>query len=330
MKITRIIAVGLALLALGCQADPGEKLIPAEKEKKIIDKGLEDVTFNPAVDILFIVDDSFSMDEEQTNMGVNSALFVDEIFKSRFIDYHIGVMTASPTFTGSKSFGGRLVMENGVNYVERNTPNGKSLLNSFLNVGTGSLSQEEFFSIAIMGLTPPVVDNYNKGFYRDDAHLAIIFVTDTEDQSFYSSSEFIEFLLKLKNYDRNKVHLTGALVETLTTSWCQHEDQPGGSFKIKEAINEFRGGIFELCSTDYGTGLAKAAQEIVRGVSTIYLDSLPVLNTLRVTYAGVDLPQGQKGWTYDPVANAIRISEELEIDYVGSADLKVTFESVYR
>ena len=319
-----------ALFILGCQADPAEKKVPKD-EKKIVNKGLNNVSFNPAVDILFIVDDSGSMSTFQANMAANAELFVQEIFKSKFIDYHIGVTTSTYYETNSsKAPMGRLHKVEDETYVTRKTRNGPSIMAQMLKVGTSGSGTEHFFSIAELAFSPENMQGFNKGFFRPDAFLAIFLVTDTDDQSQFSVTQHTDFLMQLKNNRQDKIHYTAAIIDQITSFDCSRlgEEFPR---KIKDAVSFFNGSTFELCNADYGVEMAKVAQRIVEGVSTIYLEELPDVKTIEVTFGGKALPNDpNSGWVYDIDLNAIRISPDTEISENEAAKLNIKYEAVYK
>ena len=74
-----------------CQVDPGSKKYP--RPVKVI-KTIERV-YSPAIDILFIIDDSNSMEGEQQLLAGNAEKFINRFLGVKFIDYHIAVTTSS-------------------------------------------------------------------------------------------------------------------------------------------------------------------------------------------------------------------------------------------
>ncbi len=71
----------------------GEPTPPPPAIQRVATRDLGDrleTSFNPAVDILFVIDDSLSMEKHQKNLSNNIKLFVDELAKVKAIDFHIG------------------------------------------------------------------------------------------------------------------------------------------------------------------------------------------------------------------------------------------------
>lgn len=93
MKSLKLLAAGLFVAtALGCQAKNADLTAPPEVVNNVQEKGGEiNVAFNPKVDILFVIDDSMSMDGEQKALSANIDSFVNAFAKFELIDFHIGV-----------------------------------------------------------------------------------------------------------------------------------------------------------------------------------------------------------------------------------------------
>ena len=313
---------------LGCQADPAQKKIPFE-EKKLVAKGVN-IDFFPAVDILFVVDDSGSMNQFQQILSKNSEEFVATIFNTRFIDYHIGVTTSTSTAnSSSRGWGGRLVNDRGFSFVERDTPEGQEVLADYLRVGTNGAIREIFFEVIDSAFSPALRATANKDFFREDAHLLIFFVTDTDDQGVHQAPYIFDLLKNLKKGQTDKISMVGALL-THNIQSCR---RPGGEYepaKLSELVGLFKGKIFNLCANDYGEPMALVAEEILRRTSTIQLTQIPVLETLKLTYGRQIIPRGINGWTYDPQKNQIYLSPEIELapERKGTR-VKVNFKPVY-
>ncbi|MEK7358314.1 MAG: hypothetical protein AAB250_17845, partial [Bdellovibrionota bacterium] len=114
MNLTRMkIANGAALafmlgaMLIGCSEETPKLVEPQHvKREKVKDSGGEKYTFNPKVDILFVVDDSGSMDAHQQNLAKNIELFTKGLQNNQILDYHFGVLTSSMGGFGSGGSGG--------------------------------------------------------------------------------------------------------------------------------------------------------------------------------------------------------------------------------
>ncbi len=155
------------------------------------------------MDILFVVDNSGSMAEEQANLGKNFPLFIDVLnaFKTAGgsdLDWRAGVTTTGKDVSYTIDLGGLALpmTEKGENghlqqkcgmtrrWIERN--DNVDVAQQFAclaNQGTMGSSLEMPLEGMRMALVDRVKDGSNAGFLRDDALLAVVFMTDEEDCS---------------------------------------------------------------------------------------------------------------------------------------------------
>lgn len=302
------LALGFGLVACS-PATP--KLIPEPKVRN--DKVATDsdnFVFNPKVDIIFVVDNSGSMGVHQSNLSRNINLFVQSFSNSVQIDYNVGVVT---TDMKNRSQTGRL--QGKVRIVNRSTPNGINEMASNLIVGTNGDYEEMSFDPVVEALSQPLVGGFNAGFYRQDAHLAVIFITDAEDQSKrYTSDTFYQFLVSLKG-NKDKVLGYGVIVPTGDRR-CERDEFNATPVQIEEflgmTVNTGKN-IFGLCDPNFGQNLANLSQDIARYVGgVIYLNRAPIPETIRVVYGTQSIPSHPKtGWMFDPAKNAIILGQDI-------------------
>lgn len=320
------------LLILGCQADPADKLIP-KLDKVLVDKSFNDVSFNPAVDILFIIDDSGSMSSYQSRLAENAQLFIDQFLNTKFIDYHIGVTSSSTSYSYSLADDGKLSQFEGYNFVSRQTPDAAFVLANLMKLGTRGDATEEFLSIPALAFSPVALLDDKLDYYRPDAHLAIFVLTDTEDQSKTSPPVAYDFLKSLKRGNERTLHYAAAIIEKddVQKKCISEYDQPVPN-RIMNLVklHKERGYKFDLCKQDYGSDLAKVAKNLIRAASTVYLEQLPDITTLQVSYGDYIIPNDpDEGWVYDPDENAILLSPNIDIRDPKPAKLNIKFESIY-
>ena len=133
-------------------------------------------------DILLVVDNSCSMQDEQDELAANFESFVEFIDVAQ-TDYHIGV-TTTDTDTAIEGYGdlaGRLRGE--PHFITRDTPNGAEVFRDAVRVGIGGSGFERGFEAARRALSDERLEGTNEGFYREGALLTLIFVSDEDDQS---------------------------------------------------------------------------------------------------------------------------------------------------
>ncbi len=158
------------------------------------------------MDILFVVDDSGSMGEEQANLASNFPRFVEVLdayrtIGGRELDYRLGVTTTGKDFTTivNIDFLGMMqtmtISENGPNgelqqecgmtrkWIESSDADVSSTFSCVAEVGTGGSSTEMPLLMTEMALTERMADGSNTGFLREDALLAVVMLTDEDDCS---------------------------------------------------------------------------------------------------------------------------------------------------
>ena len=310
MKMSRWMRLSMTLLILvgtsSCSEESPKK-VPMQFAKKEIIKDASDtkVTFNRAVDILFVVDNSGSMESHQTNLAKNVKLFTQAILANQLLDYHIGVVT---TDMDESSESGKLY--GSLKYITRTTPNGAAILEASLQPGTGGSSEEQEFAPVVAALTPPLATGFNKGFYRPDAYLAVIMITDEEEQSYISSKDFYKFLLGLKSGDATKVITYGVYLPTGDPK-CEYGEQT----KLEEFFKLASSKTFGLCDVDFGMKLADLGADLVHRVGTVFYLTRPAQSdTIKVVFGSQVVPNDPKlGWIYDPSRNALIFGDDIDL-----------------
>jgi hypothetical protein len=160
------------------------------------------------IDFLFVVDDSGSMSEEQQNLGANFPRFVQaiEAFRNKTgqaLDYRLAVTTTGITHTitlpsplpgilpdqtiNETGKDGELIQKSSCGMSRRWFQKGDANLPSNFacaaKVGTSGPAFEMHLEGLKRALVDRVADGKNAGFLRDDALLAVVFLTDEDDCS---------------------------------------------------------------------------------------------------------------------------------------------------
>jgi hypothetical protein len=298
------------------------KLSPEQKFKEVekVSSENKNVFRRPKIDILFVVDNSGSMDTHQTKLKNNIALFVDEFRKLKIIDYHIGVISTDDSDNGH--------LQGTPKYIDNKTVNGLDLLKNNIMLGTDGNYIEKEFEPLQMALDP--FNYFNAGFYRAEAYLIPIFLTDEPEQSDnISPQDMMDYLVNLKG-TMNKI-LPFAALENSSDIQCRiGSDQK----KIEEfmalAINAGNN-IVSLCDPVYGKKLVDFSKSIVSAVNKpIILDRKPAQASIKVYFGTQLIPSDLvTGWFFDPKENSIKFGEELILDesQPEDASIEVQFDA---
>lgn len=328
MKLkNHLILASSILFLMSCDGgkSPKQYATPNPPVEKVQDEG---EVFSPEADILFVIDDSGSMSSHQQNLIANISTFIAEFTKGARLDYHIGVVTTDADgYSGGE-------LQGSPKFVTPTTPDHDNALKRNLNRGTWGSSTERSFDGAYHVFSAANA-TVNAGFIRPSAALAVIFITDAEDQSSIMSDPkvFYDFLVKQKNSDPRKVLGYGALVvpNELPNCFADGYGPPTTIFEFLKMVVNGPNNDLRLCAPDFGKKLSAFAQNIVTNAGrTIYLTRLPWAPSIRVVYGTLELPSDPEvGWMYDRERNAVVLAEGIPWDSqpLGS-QVKVYFDAV--
>jgi hypothetical protein len=154
------------------------------------------------IDILFVVDNSGSMGEEQTNLATNFPQFLT-LIEASGLDWRVAITTTGMDYTyNQETFpglppipisqdggdNGAMLQPSGCNmtrrWIAKNDANAAQSFACAANVGTGGPSDEMPLAAMRAAFDERVTDGTNAGFRREDALLAVVFLTDENDCSY--------------------------------------------------------------------------------------------------------------------------------------------------
>ncbi len=271
-------------------------------------------------DILFVVDDSCSMTEEQAKLAADFPGFIGPLVMDG-IEWQVGVIT---TDTDSPTANGRLVTAGGFRFLDPNTPDPEVLFSQLALRGTGGAIDERGRAAAYRALTPPLTHTFNRGFLRDLADLHIVTISDENDASGADPTRntFINFLgnLKPSPFEVRYHTIVGPI------GGCATADS---GFAYLAITNTVGGQSESICAPSYQGFFQDVVAEIEAreiAVRDFALEDVPNTATLGVSIvtSGVQRPLGSTDWTYDPFRNTIEIDPSVLIP--AGATLLVTYE----
>ncbi len=303
----------VAVLALACDNEltirdagnfsgTGEKpdLAPPEKTDEITQ-----VT-KPEVDILWVIDNSGSMADEQAKLAENFPAFM-EFFLESGLDYHIGVTSTDTTGSG---LNGALRSVGTYRYITPDVQDPVAIFGQMAQLGASGSADEQASAAAYRAIEMPAPkqQNANAGFYRDDASLHLIVVTDEPDSSYTFGSgfgqtvpEFISWLNQKKN-DAD-IPVSFSAIAGPVPGGCQSSG--GGAFDGAEAGTPYHtivagvgqrdadgrtpGQFFSICQEDW-TELLENLGLLASALRREYfLSEVPTPGTITVV---VETPDG--------------------------------------
>jgi hypothetical protein len=260
------------------------------------------VSESTKLDVLFVVDDSGSMAEEQQELAAAfPALFqaITEISS----DYHVGVVS---TDNEDPAKSGKLQGYAGGRFIDASTPNPVAVFQEMATLGTDGSSDEMGRRAVYRALTSPLVDGYNAGFYRENALLAVVVLSDENDFSGGNPSrgDFVTFLDELKGDPA----LTSFSVIVGPQGGCATADSGSEYLAVAAACG---GAVVNICNGDYA-GALPTDLPAVGGTVTLAGPAVPESVTVEQVLPGGSRVVLERGvaWTFDG-RDAIRFDGEL-------------------
>ncbi|MBN2493037.1 MAG: hypothetical protein JXR96_00495 [Deltaproteobacteria bacterium] len=256
----------------------------------------------PQVDVLWVVDNSDSMVEEQRALAANFGEFY-RYLESTGADYHIGVTSTDVYSPGHM---GRLLGE--IPIITPDTPDSKEVFADNVNVGVGGTGNEQGLAAALMALTEPMITGTNAGFLRDDAFLFIIFVSDEDDCSTGEVTYYLRRFEQLKGIGNDGMVTTAAVVGDVpeVPDWCRERNvRPGTRYA---ELSERSGGlVLSICDEDFGVSLDQLGFSAAGMRRTFALSSLAAPDSISVWFktscASEEMDEGLCEIRYDDCVN---------------------------
>lgn len=259
------------------------------------------------VDILFVIDDSLSMAEEQLALASGFTTFLEELDASE-TSWQIGVVSTS-VVTGDP-LAGRLIGEPGA------LTEGSDVVRAFgerVQIGTDGSNIERGLESAALAV------RNNPGFVRLGANLVVIFVTDEDDcseagrlegrdpvacyrerEALTPVSELVERIRGVK-YPEDVVRF-GGILGPLDGS-CS--DAYAGE-RYVEAVASVGGSTSRICDADWTPALRDLGV-IASGILDQFALSDPAhVDTIEVFVDEIAVSPGESdGWTYEPAGQLV-------------------------
>lgn len=255
----------------------------------------------PEVDILFVIDHSASMCNEQSLLASNFANFI-QFADTLQADYQIGVVHVDINANDA----GQLVSLNGSPKIITRNGNQIRDFNNNANIGCNyGGAQEAGLEGAKMALTDPNLTGTNAGFLRDDASLEIIAVSDEDDQSPSTIDYYVTFFWNVKGFANTNLFRFSAIVGD-SPNGCTGPDsvEAVAGRRYIEVAQRTNGIIGSVCNTSFASTLQSIGNRAFGLRVQFFLSRAPDPSTITVKVDGVL----NSNWTYDANSNSIIFS----------------------
>jgi len=280
------------------------------------------------VDVLFVVDDSGSMGQEQENLSDSFQAFILEA-ATWDSDYQIGVTTTTVNLlelAGGALFGSPPWVSVG---------NWEKFVN-IVEVGVGGSGNEQGIWAALIATSSPLIDppegtceansdcglmracvagtcqGINHGFLRDDAALEVVFVSDEEDQSPEELDGYLDHFRAIKGFDKPELLHMHAIVGPPGGCTSSNGTADAG-LRYASLASATGGAFYSICELDFAKGLEGIGEIAFASKMEYTLSQIPVPTTLAVTIEGLPCPPMTGGifnWVYDPDDNQLTLTEQ--------------------
>lgn len=278
------------------------------------------------VDVLFVVDNSGSMGEEQESLRDNFAEFVRGADQFRN-DYQLGITTTDMQAADQQ---GRL---QGNPRIMRRGPNVAAQFENTVEVGVNGAGDELGLEAAYKALSDPLIfdtgvacqndgqcvmpdrcvegrcGGFNRGFLRENAALEVVFVSDEEDYSQSPLDFYVDFLKSIKGF-RNEALMHASAIVGSNNGVAGECNGPGGAAdagrRYVEVANRTNGQVFSICDGNFGPSLRDLGDQAFGLQRQFFLSRPAVRASIEVQVDGRPVPNG---WVYDEESNAVVFDE---------------------
>ena len=280
----------------------------------------------PPVDVLFIVDDSGSMCQEQGRLAANLDAFIHYALDWGN-DFRIGVVSTCVHDEVACGGVGRLRSEHAPRRWVGNDTWDEFLDNVLLGCWGGSDPQEAGLQAAFRAITapnatltaqpcaddtscaPPAVclddlaacGGTNGGFLRDDAALEIVVLSDEEDQSDQAALFYARFFGSFRSHGKGGARLH-AIVGDEGTGCVGGGTAADPGDRYIEVARATRGIVASICDDSFADPLSNMGEVAFGTRWTYYLSHRAAPDSVIVSVDGLPCTEG---WTYDADANAV-------------------------
>lgn len=294
------------------------------------------------VDILWVVDSSGSMSEEQSYLGTNFSSFIGQLSASG-MNFQTGITSTDicadeapslvpmaqrycPTVSGTPSGRNRgsLVGDLGSRVLSTSTQNLASKFLNYATVGTQGSGFEHGLKAAEMAVAKSLAGQ-NESLVRQNAFLAVIVVSDEEDDGIglgktdaysgvnyvaegltsvnYTHGNLISYLRSTKGEGRFSIStITGT--RNADGSMCQstHSQPLEEGTQYIAAARETGGIVQSICSQNWSNSLSAIGRDISAQSAQVVLSRVPYAGSIQVFINGV----ANMNFDFLPAANTVK------------------------
>jgi hypothetical protein len=311
LRVSSILFFGVIGLA-GCEGGAVQLssldedfFVSADNNEEVPSNLIKDTFDGPEpqlLDLLFVVDNSCSMSEEQASLAA-AAPGMYQALVDYGVDLHVGVVSTDMV---DPEHSGRLQAVGETYFIDDMVANPEFVLSEMITMGTNGDYNERgrwaaYAAIELLGPTA------NHGFYREEAKLAVVVLSDEDDGSGICSQElralgrleFMEWMFSLKPTSED---VTFSSIVT-PMNGCPGGYLPG--YEYLEVTGTIGGVQWPICKPAYGEPLAELGTRMKVDASWFALSEEPEEESLRVFVEEEELSADE--FSYVPRDQAVQI-----------------------
>lgn len=250
---------------------------------------------NKSIDILWVMDNSGSMKDEQTNLANSFERFINNFIKKE-INFKMAITTTDASSTSKK---GKEIGDFNQMTLKKSQESSSTFIEYFqekINVGTGGSRKESGLSTSLAFL-----ENYKSVFIRPNALLTIIYVSDEDDQS----SETVPTIINKIKALKSDAHLFKAYSITAFKETKQSHEYVGTRYQEATALT-LDGGYNADINKDFHTTLEKIGENMANAVTRFPLSKPPAEIKLVKIYVNTKLKELNTHYSYDETNHSIQ------------------------
>lgn len=263
-------------------------------------------------DVLFVIDDSASMSEEQGALSLAISAFLDAV-EDTSADWRLGVTTTTVVDDDAGTFA--------TPFVTADQADAGQVAAEALLVGTQGDRDERGLQAALLAL-----DGRNGDFRRDGARLEVVFVSDEDDHSDAGVDDYLYPLETMAGPGGLRLH---GVFGDLPEGCASPTGAADPAHRYAEAVTLADGWVESICASSFADFMHRVGLDTAEMYERFLLSRLPDTDTLlvKVNQAVVESDEVD-GWTYDPGDNAVVFhgsalppaDAEIVVTYVAHAD----------
>lgn len=271
-----------------------------------VDHQIQFLSGNVAVDMLWVIDNSGSMSEEQAAVMQNTSTFMNLFTQNTLLNWRMGLLSTDYDERPYVGFAANDLLDN-------TTPDPVAkFVTAVSRLGINGSPDEMTFDPIYKQL-----GNY-PSFLRTQALLAVIAISDEPEQSYnhfpatnpaQKAKQFYDYLLTLKNGDTSKVVVHTIAKSKNPYSCTGNEIYTMDADGYGEIAKLSGGNTYSIDCPRFSDLLLDMTRSILSKVvfPKVFLKKRPIPSTIKVFYNGVEVPGGVENgkWVFNVETNEI-------------------------